>query len=134
MASIAATSTSMDSIAVFTTHLSLCSTAKAASFCWSALPYLPPRGDIWRLTAQQSVGFKKQFVIPRSNQRLEKCVGLWSMAGIVAKRPSKIGGKLLTRWFPLSLFSRPMLAKHLTLSLLVHVMLRASSIFSMMHI
>ena len=27
----------------FTTHLSLCSTAKAASFCCSALPYLPPR-------------------------------------------------------------------------------------------
>ncbi|WMV49263.1 hypothetical protein MTR67_042648 [Solanum verrucosum] len=43
MAAIAAASTSMASSAVFTTHLSLCYTAKAASFCRSALPYLPPR-------------------------------------------------------------------------------------------
>ncbi|KAH0721511.1 hypothetical protein KY284_006541 [Solanum tuberosum] len=43
MAAFAAASTSMASTAVFTTHLSLCSTAKAASFCRSALPYLPPR-------------------------------------------------------------------------------------------
>uniref|UniRef100_A0A3Q7EDV6 Uncharacterized protein n=1 Tax=Solanum lycopersicum TaxID=4081 RepID=A0A3Q7EDV6_SOLLC len=43
MASIAANSTSMASTAIFNTHLSLCSTAKAASFCCSAQPYLPPR-------------------------------------------------------------------------------------------
>lgn len=33
----------MASTAVFTTHLPLCSTAKAVSCCRSALPYLPPR-------------------------------------------------------------------------------------------
>uniref|UniRef100_A0A3Q7FVF2 Uncharacterized protein n=1 Tax=Solanum lycopersicum TaxID=4081 RepID=A0A3Q7FVF2_SOLLC len=37
---------------------------------------------------------------------------------IAIHRPSKTSERLLTRWFPPSLFSRPMLAKHLTLSLL----------------